>query len=294
MSDSDQTAAVAFGPDGKPVHDEIVAARRDVGADDSARANRAWWDEQAEDYYAEHGAFLGDAELVWGPEGVRESDLHLLGDVAGADVLEIGAGAAQGGRYVARTGARVVATDLSAGMLRRARAIDGSARVDDADEKGARATLPLVQCDGRALPFADASFDVVFSAHGVLAFVADPHVVLAEVARVLRPGGRAVFSTPHPMRWCFPDDPGPAGLVATMSYWDTTPYVESLAGRPTYAEHHRTLGARLREFVSAGLEVVDLLEPEWPDENTSVWGGWSPTRGAILPGTCIWVARRPG
>jgi len=42
-------------------------------------------------------------------------------------------------------------------------------------------------------------------------FVADPGRVMGEVARVLRPGGRWVFSVTHPVRWAFPDDPGEAG-----------------------------------------------------------------------------------
>ena len=33
---------------------------------------------------------------------------------------------------------------------------------------------------------------------------------MREVARVLRPGGRWVFAVNHPMRWIFPDDPGPS------------------------------------------------------------------------------------
>lgn len=49
---------------------------------------------------------------------------------------------------------------------------------------------------GEALPFADASFDVV-TANMVLEHLADPAAVFREIARVLRPGGRFVFVTPH-------------------------------------------------------------------------------------------------
>ena len=42
-----------------------------------------------------------------------------------------------------------------------------------------------------------------------------------------------------------------------------------------------------------GLVLTDLVEPEWPEHNDSVWGGWSPLRGALLPGTLIVVADRP-
>ena len=67
-------------------------SRRLAGAAETAAANRSWWDAEAADDYAEHGRFLGDADFVWGPEGWRESELHLLGEVAGRRVLEIGAG----------------------------------------------------------------------------------------------------------------------------------------------------------------------------------------------------------
>jgi hypothetical protein len=38
--------------------------------------------------------------------------------------------------------------------------------------------------------------------------------------------------------------------------------------------------------------VLDLVEPEWPEGNAAVWGGWSPLRGRVLPGTAIWVTER--
>jgi SAM-dependent methyltransferase len=256
--------------------------RREADQPETVRANRAWWDAEAADYYAEHGAFLGDSEFVWGPEGWTEAELDLLGVRDGMTVLEIGAGAAQCSRWLAHhRDVRVVASDLSMGMLRTARRIGGPA-----------SALPLVQCDGLALPLADASVDRVFTAYGVVPFVADSGAVLAEAARVLRPGGRFVFSTSHPVRWAFPDDPGPHGLTATSSYFDRTPYVESEAGVVTYAEHHRTIGDLVRQVVAAGLVLVDLVEPEWPARNEQAWGGWSPLRGALLPGTAIVVADR--
>lgn len=248
------------------------------------RANRSWWDADADSYYAEHGAFLGDDDLVWGPEGLREAEAGLLGDLAGRRVLEVGAGAAQGSRYAAGLGARVVASDLSARMLRRARLIDAT-----------RTTrVPLVQCDATALPFADASFEVVFAAYGAVPCVADSGRLVRECARVLAAGGRFVCSTTHPLRWAFPDDPGPAGLTARFSYFDRTPYVETDGARTTYVEHHRTLGDRVRELAAAGLRLIDLVEPEWPADNDQVWGGWSPLRGALLPGTAIYLAVKDG
>ncbi len=267
-------------------HDTLAdAGYRDVPDTLGGRAARSWWDANAGEYLDEHGSFLGDTDLLWCPEGLRESQAHLLGDVRGARVLEVGAGAAQGTRWLRTVaGADAVATDVSAGMLAAA------ARLDAAT--GTR--TPLVQADARELPFADASFDVVFTAFGALPFVPDPHRVHAEVVRVLRPGGRWVFSVTHPVRWAFPDDPGVGGLTATRSYFDRRPYVESAAdGRVLYAEYHRTLADHVADVVGAGLVVDGLVEPEWPEGHDRVWGGWGPVRGARLPGTLVVRTHRP-
>lgn len=261
------------------------STRRSAGAGETASANRAWWDAEADAYYLEHGAFLGDTDFVWCPERLRESESGLLGEPRDQRVLEIGAGSGQCSRWLAAQGAEVVATDLSAGM------VGTGVEVNDHVPEASR--VPFVQCDGRVLPFADASFDTVFTAYGVVPFVADSDVVLTEAARVLRPGGRFVFATTHPMRWAFPDDPGPNGLTVHQSYFDRTPYVEQDDdGRTTYVEHHRTIGDRVREIRSAGLVLDDLVEPEWPDDHEEDWGGWSPLRGRLFPGTAIFVCRK--
>lgn len=253
-----------------------------VGAGESVRANRSWWDGESAAYAAEHGTFLGDDRLVWGPEGTDEDDVHLLGDVEGLTVVEIGCGAGQGARWACSHGARAVGVDLSAGMLAQARALD----------RRLGTSVPVLQADAGRLPLADGCADLAFSAYGALPFVADAGAVLREVQRVLRPDGRWVFSVTHPVRWAFPDDPGPAGLVADRSYFDRTPYVERGAdGTVLYAEHHRTLGDWVRCLVTAGFTLLDLVEPEWPEDNRQVWGGWSPTRGRVLPGTAVFVCR---
>jgi SAM-dependent methyltransferase len=258
---------------------------RPAGPAESARANRRWWDSEAPSYQAEHGGFLGDADFLWCPEGVREAEAGLLGDVRGREVLDIGCGAAQCARWLVAAGAHPTAFDISAGQLRESRRLDvrSGTRVDR-----------LVQADAQRLPFRGACFDVVCSAFGAIPFVADSAAVMAEVARILRPGGRFVFSVTHPTRWVFPDDPGPGGLTVAQSYFDRTPYVEvDEQGEASYVEHHRTLGDRVRELVAAGLLLIDLVEPEWPAGHTREWGQWSPLRGRLLPGTAIFVACKP-
>ena len=259
----------------------VRVARRHLSDSATIRANRSWWDANADEYQAEHGDFLGDARFIWCPEGLDEAEAHLLGpDLRGKRVLEIGAGAAQCSRWLIAQGAHAIASDLSFGQLAHAVDIDA----------GSDHPVPLLQADATRLPFADSAFDIVCSAYGAVPFVADSLEVMREAARVLKTGGRWVFSVTHPIRWAFPDDPGEGGLTARDSYFDRRPYVEfDDRGLATYAEHHRTLGDRVREIAGAGLVLVDLVEPEWPAGLSEVWGGWSPLRGKVIPGTAIFV-----
>jgi SAM-dependent methyltransferase len=253
-----------------------------VDPDEVARG-RAWWDAQASEYHAEHGADLGDCDLLWCPEGVRESEARLLGDVRGQRVLEVGCGAAQGARWTMAAGAQAVGLDFSGGMLAVGQALNRRTGVE----------VPLVLGDARALPFADGAFDLVFAAFGALPFVPALAEVHREVARVLRPGGRWVFSALHPMRWCFPDDPGTdaRALTVVRSYFDRTPYTEREDGRLVYAEFPHTLADHVNALVEAGFALERAWEPE-PAEGAAIrWGAWSPERGALIPGTLILTAR---
>ena len=259
-------------------------ARRPVDQPESVRAARLHWDSDADTYQAEHGWFLGDADFCWSPEGLREAEAGLLGDVMGQRVLEIGCGAAQCSRWLIGQGAQVVGIDISLRQLQHSRRID--------EDMGVR--TPVVHADAGALPMADGCVDIVCSAFGAIPFVADSALVMREIARVLRPGGRFAFSVTHPVRWMLLDDPGEAGLTVITSYFDRRPYVEQDSnGVVEYLEQHRTVGDRIREIVAAGLVLDDLVEPEWPEHLDQEWGGWGPERGALVPGTAIFVGHRP-
>ncbi|MGH3516152.1 MAG: class I SAM-dependent methyltransferase [Haloechinothrix sp.] len=261
----------------------VGIAHREVPAGEAISANIAWWDADADDYHATHGEFLGDVEFRWCPEGLREGDVGLLGAVRGKDVLEVGCGSAPCARWLVALGARAVGLDLSEGMLRHARLAN--------DRTGV--SVPLIRANAEHLPIASASFDVACSAFGALPFVESLNAVFAEVHRVLRPGSPWVFAVTHPMRWIFPDDPGPLGLTATQPYFDRTPYVEvDDDGTATYVEYHRTLGDYVRTLHGAGFVLEDLVEPEWPDDHARTWGQWSPLRGKLFPGTAIFRTRR--
>lgn len=112
---------------------------------------------------------------------LHERDAHLLGDVRGKRVLELGCGSAPCTAWLRGEGAYAIGMDISRAMLDRA-------------PEGA----PLVQADALVLPFADNTFDVVFSAFGALPFIENLDAALADAARVLRPAGRFVAAAPTP------------------------------------------------------------------------------------------------
>ncbi|MFP7365514.1 class I SAM-dependent methyltransferase [Corynebacterium callunae] len=251
-----------------------------------SRANRSWWDLDAQDYHERHGSYLGTdhphGEFYWCPEMLHERDLRLLGrpqELRNKKILEIGCGSAPCSRWLSHDvpDAFITGFDISREMLRHA---------------GTNHKVSLLQADAMALPFQDNSFDLVFSVFGAIPFVENSAALMQELARVLKPGGRLIFSITHPMRWIFPDDPGPAGLTATISYFDQGGYVEEdeETGQLTYAEQHRTMGARIKELIDASFVLDQVLEPEWPQDLTETWGQWSPLRGQLFPGTAIFIA----
>ena len=92
------------------------------------------------------------------------------------------------------------------------------------------------------------------------------------------------------MRWVFPDDP--ANLTAELPYFDRAYLEQNAEGELTYAEFHRTLGDWLRALqVRGAFRILNLIEPEWPDNLDTTWGQWSPQRGAIFPGTAIFICQ---
>ncbi|MEO8107435.1 MAG: class I SAM-dependent methyltransferase [Actinomycetes bacterium] len=258
--------------------------RIDVDEVASRAAARSWWDAEADAYQGEHQEQLGQAQWLWGPEGWTDDDLDLLGVEAGDRLLELGCGAGAGARGLIRRGVAAVGLDLSHRMLQHSRRIDEVERI----------SVPVVEATAEVLPFRSGVFSVVASSYGALPFVAGVDQVFAEIHRVLAPGGRAVIAVTHPMRWAFLDDPSAGGLTAVRPYFDRTPYAEvDDEGTVVYVEHHRTVGDWVTAVVGAGFVIDQLVEPPWNPDNPRIWGGWSPLRGSLIPGTLILAAHKP-
>lgn len=99
-------------------------------------------------------------------------------------VLDVACGTGVVAITAARAGARVDGLDLTPALLERARYNASVAGV----------AIEFVEGDAEALPYPDASFDVVLSQYGHM-FAPRPDVTIGEMLRVLKPGGRIAFST---------------------------------------------------------------------------------------------------
>ncbi len=106
------------------------------------------------------------------------------------DVLDVGCGAGVEVVRFARAGARVTGVDIAESAITLAR--------QNLEQQRLSARLEVV--DGEYLPYADGSFDLVF-AHGVVQYTGDEHRMVAEIHRVLRPGGLAIFQGYNRLSW---------------------------------------------------------------------------------------------
>ena len=240
---------------------------------DHVRHNRAFWDADSDAYQDVHGEVLARAPKAWGAYRIPESELQILGDVAGRDVLELGCGAAQWSVALEHDGAHVVGLDVSGAQLRHARR--------------ASAALPLVLASGEQVPFARESFDIVFCDHGALSFC-EPDVVVAECARVLRPGGVLAFCGTHPLLYLtYDEERHRQSRRLHMLYKDL--------GRNDGANVDWALppGEWVRVLRSHGFTIEALVELVPPAGATTTYEDFAPAKWARRwPAEWIWRATR--
>jgi SAM-dependent methyltransferase len=208
------------------------------------------YDSFAEAYSAENENSLVNAHYE------RPGMLALAGDVAGRRILDAGCGSGPLSAALRDRGAVITGIDASAGMVALAKRRLG----DDV-------TLHVVDLRDR-LPFADGAFDDVVASL-VLHYLEDWGPTLAELRRVLRPGGRLIASVDHPFvaytfrrrrRWRRRRDPRP-DYFATTSYT----FEWALNGQTVPMRVWRKpLHAMTDAFTTAGFRLSVISEPQ-PD-----------------------------
>lgn len=178
-------------------------------------------------------------------------------------VLDVAAGTGALALLAARTGAQVLATDFSPGMI---------ARI-------AAANVPNIEArvmDGQALALNDASFDAVFSIFGVIMFP-DWRKGLAEMARVTRPGGHGVIATWQDQgaatflllgqirRKLFPDRKGMTMPEAVKALSDPQDFARELiaAGHRDAQSEHVTYDYALDMAALAEPDTLFGMSPDW-------------------------------
>jgi SAM-dependent methyltransferase len=218
------------------------------------------------------------SEITWGNWAVPESEVGVLGDVDGLDVVELGCGTAYFSAWLARRGARPVGVDPTSAQLETARAMQSEFGLD----------FPLHLAAAESVPLPDASFDLALSEYGASIW-ADPDAWIPEAARLLRSGGRLVFLRNSTLVILCASEEGPAG--------------ERLA-RPQFGmrrfewdggvEYHLPHGDWIRVLRANGFEVLDLVEIQAPPDahDHPVYDFVSAEWGRRWPAEEIWVARK--
>jgi len=168
-------------------------------------------------------------------------DYHRLGVARGDRLLDLGCGFGRHAYQAARLGADVVAFDAGGDEVRNVVAtLAAMAEAGELDPTEVRATA--VQGDALALPFASGSFDRVIASE-VLEHIPDDVTAMAELARVLRPGGTMAVTVPRCgpefVNWALSDEyhDVPGGHIRIYRYRSLLSRLESV-GLVATGHHH--------------------------------------------------------
>jgi SAM-dependent methyltransferase len=257
-----------------------VGGERDVELPEHVRIDRRRWDEWAPEWAERGRRFWAQSEICWGIWHVPESELRLLPDVHGMDVIELGCGTGYVSAWLARRGARPVGIDNSPEQLKTARRLQAEFGV----------AFPLMLGNAERVPLPEASFDLAISEYGA-AIWADPYRWIPEAARLLRPGGELIFlGNGTILMLCIPE---------LMDQTPTECMIRDYFGMHRFAwpdgpeiEFHLGYGDWIRLLRSSGFEVEDLVEIRPHAEAAEAVNGIPAEWARRWPSEEVWKARR--
>ena len=199
----------------------------------------------ANDYDSFAGAYAAETESnLLNGYYARPAILDLAGDVTGRGILDVGCGAGPLLEALCDRGAIVTGVDPSIKMLELAR-----------QRLGEGVALHQAGLGGAPLPFPDGAFDDAIACL-VLHYLEDWKAPLAELRRVLAPGGRLIVAVNHPFvyKLQYPD----ADYFAPREYSEEYTFSGQNA-ELTY--WHRPLHAMTSAFTEAGFRIAVISEP---------------------------------
>jgi SAM-dependent methyltransferase len=243
-----------------------------------AKNRESWTKSNAEYTDARAETAWAREEIAWGMTKTPESEVRMLPNLDGKDVVELGCGTAYFGAWLKRAGARrVVGVDVTPAQLATA------ARLNERTGLG----LELVEANAEETGLPDASFDLVVSEYGASIWC-DPYKWIPEAARLLRPGGELVFLRNATLAvLCWTDDDTSQTLQRPQRGmhridWEDDGSTEFQMG---HSEWVRVLRAN-------GFEILDLAEL-YADENATKhsYYDFDPEWARQWPWEEIWKAR---
>lgn len=253
-----------------------------MSSSDYVGQNVAHWTQANADYTDGQAARAwAQEEIAWGVWQIPESELNVLGDVAGLDVLDLGCGTGYFSAWFARRGARPVGVDPTPAQLATARRMQQATGIE----------FPLVEAVGEDVPLPDASFDLALSEYGASIW-ADPYKWIPEAARVLRPGGRLVFLRNSTLvSLCMELDGITERLVRPLRGMNRIEWPDTQE-----VEFHLPPGKLIDVLRENGFEIDRLLELYAPeDQQTHEYYKWVTAEWARKwPHEELWVVTKRG
>ena len=195
-------------------------------------------------------------DVHYGPISPGESELKLLGDVKGKDVLEIGCGGGQNAIVLSKWSAKSTGLDISEEQIKYARKLAKRERVKVPFYVGNMEDLSM---------FHNERFDIVLSSCAI-GYVENLRKTFQEVFRILRKNGLFVFCVVHPIA-----NRGRVIRYGKRRYWGIGNYFDRRRRIWTWKIHgkvakfygyHRTIQDYFNLVVTTGFVVEKLLEPE--------------------------------
>jgi SAM-dependent methyltransferase len=246
---------------------------------DHVARNREVWDRWAPEWVAAGERNWAKPEPTWGIWGIPESQLHMIEDVEGLDVIELGCGTGYVSAWLARRGARPVGIDNSAAQLETARRLQLEHGLE----------FRLIHGNAEHVPSPDASFDMAISEYGA-AIWCDPYAWIPEASRLLRPGGRLVFLVNGYLEMlCAPDSEEPS---TDRLLWPQfrSPRFEWTSDESV--EFHLAHGKMIDLLHDSGFEVEKLIEIQAPEDGASRFKYLTKEWSRKWPSEEVWKARR--